>query len=644
MDKQFIHIDDLVRSKLGNAEEKERPGAWLRMRDLLDKEMPSAVPVGFSWKHVYSLAAGLLLLASAGGGYAVYHSYQQDALNYPVAETTILNTSSTHSIASAKRPEKANETLAADGINQPDEKEGNNSVSIATSASRKNQTTASVASTKNNTAITNSEAQKENMVAAENENLITENQSAQTIAGNAKTNSRTLNRTASTQKKQPLLVASKPDNLPVTIAAQNNLQPLQAAVALPSAEITSSNNAAINVEATSSPKENFRKENIVASSASSNKAVAANANNETAGTSKNPDNQNSNKIITASGASSNPAKKANSKLAMEIDSQRFTLMHDTFKGIEMVHRFLIDPLTHTATILTDTIAIERVIQDYWMLNSSADPAIAAAKRKGMDVSNEMVNLSNLKVKSRKTGGSNARSLNDIVRDAKYNMSMIRFYPGLIGGVNTSLFGANGLTGFQLGLTSLFTFGDKWSAGAELKYYQRFNGNGISDNYYQFDSTIVGGVPNYSRRSVEHNFKFSNMQSLELPVSVRYAWNRLNVFTGINVVYNFRINAEQFDRTYDSTSIGLTPQYNKTNNQPTVTIKDFDARFTAGYLFGVGYQFTPAISLDIRVTQNVWNPVKGEGAQRIYDELYKKPSFQINFGYRFSNNPRFPKAR
>jgi len=69
MDNNMINIDDLVRQRLSGGEEQELPGSWMRMRDLLDKEMPQR-PAGFIWRRTYSVIAILLLVAAFSvGGY-----------------------------------------------------------------------------------------------------------------------------------------------------------------------------------------------------------------------------------------------------------------------------------------------------------------------------------------------------------------------------------------------------------------------------------------------------------------------------------------------------------------------------------------------------------------------------------------------
>src|SRR5690606_1503766 len=76
MDKDMIHIDDLVRGQLSEREEEERAGAWLRMRELLDKEMPAGTPAPYNRRRLGGyLALFSLLVVMATGGYI--------ALQYP---------------------------------------------------------------------------------------------------------------------------------------------------------------------------------------------------------------------------------------------------------------------------------------------------------------------------------------------------------------------------------------------------------------------------------------------------------------------------------------------------------------------------------------------------------------------------------
>lgn len=65
MDKNFIKVDDLFRQRLGDGEERERSGAWLNMRELLDKEMPQQKRIGaFYWRRLFSAVAALSLIGT----------------------------------------------------------------------------------------------------------------------------------------------------------------------------------------------------------------------------------------------------------------------------------------------------------------------------------------------------------------------------------------------------------------------------------------------------------------------------------------------------------------------------------------------------------------------------------------------------
>ena len=57
MDKKMISVDDLVRQRLSGGEERERAGAWLQMRELLDKEMPQSPGGMLYWRRALSAAA-----------------------------------------------------------------------------------------------------------------------------------------------------------------------------------------------------------------------------------------------------------------------------------------------------------------------------------------------------------------------------------------------------------------------------------------------------------------------------------------------------------------------------------------------------------------------------------------------------------
>ncbi len=68
----MINIDDLFKQRMLGAEERELPGSWGRMRELLDNDEKRR-PVGFFWRRAMNYTGVVLLLASVGyGGYLYY--------------------------------------------------------------------------------------------------------------------------------------------------------------------------------------------------------------------------------------------------------------------------------------------------------------------------------------------------------------------------------------------------------------------------------------------------------------------------------------------------------------------------------------------------------------------------------------------
>ena len=76
MDSNLINIDELVRQRLGGAEEKERAGAWMRMQDLLEEDNRRK-PGIFYWKRTMTYVGILVALATVSlGGYEASNGFR----------------------------------------------------------------------------------------------------------------------------------------------------------------------------------------------------------------------------------------------------------------------------------------------------------------------------------------------------------------------------------------------------------------------------------------------------------------------------------------------------------------------------------------------------------------------------------------
>jgi hypothetical protein len=193
--------------------------------------------------------------------------------------------------------------------------------------------------------------------------------------------------------------------------------------------------------------------------------------------------------------------------------------------------------------------------------------------------------------------------------------------------------------------------DRWGMFAELKGIYRFgNGKSFINNYKTVDVNDVQYQNNtytYTWDSVAHSFNISSSTSIELPIAVRYSANRLSAFAGVNGVYNFAVKVDEYSQSYSRPYVTNTPgvqELVKSWGDNTVIGYDaFKARFMLGYVVGAGYQVTPNIGVDFRATQPITESNAGRKSSAIISkQLYRAPSFQLNFTYKFSNNKYKPR--
>jgi hypothetical protein len=229
-----------------------------------------------------------------------------------------------------------------------------------------------------------------------------------------------------------------------------------------------------------------------------------------------------------------------------------------------------------------------------------------------------------------TGKEAVQNLSMAFNDIKYKVGSVRFAPGLIAGINGTFFGPNSFKGFQFGLTGNFIFGENLTIMTELKYFHRVNNDyTMDDNYYNYTKDASG---TYTKEQVTTTYSFSTLHSFELPVSVRYMVGNFDFFGGLNFLYNFAVNIEQAPPITGNAVPGTFTQPGPDQN-PSLAVNDFNSRFGIGYLFGLSYQVSPNVMIDLRNVQTFWNTANTSGAQKVSEQLYKSPSLQISLGYR-----------
>lgn len=610
MDKKMINIDELVRQRLSGEEEQEHNGAWLQMRQLLDKQMPiQKRPFGgYGWRRMFTAVTGIVLLVSltVGG----YRSFFTDQLR----QVPDSGQAASFSPQKANIPSYKEDAGTIPSLQDPaGTKETRTTFSSSANGTRQN--TAPVLSPRNTTSFGPLLASTDPSVG------ISTGSSNPFSDASAMTGTE---RHTTLQTKETLLSLNpgkKPDILAVSDAAvsHNNIHPAVLPVTQPPLQPAGDQSA----RNTDSPQGNSSRE---------------------------PEQQTALPVLQAA-SSSNPDKETGK--ASPADP---FLLKDSIKKLTIRRRFVKNPVTNSGVFVLDTISMEYMMlpapepvmtgkataNNTVAVSESGKPADAASY--AADHS-QMIPLSSLKVGVKKTGAWNTRSFNEVMRDVKFSLAKIRFYPGVILGFNSQVAGQNNPLGIHLGVTGTLTFGEQWSMVAEFRYLQRMNNGAMMyDNY----SVITGssqtstGETVYHRKDYEHFFKFSTLHSLELPFMVKYSTGRVNFFGGALLSYHFQINTEEVNRSFDSVTLVSIP----TGNNPSLDLNDFGSRFGLGYSAGIGYQLSPAVQFDFRISQNIWDNRMntGTGAYKISRQWYQKPYFQISIGYRFSQKNRIPRAR
>jgi hypothetical protein len=672
MDKNMIHIDDLVRQRLGGGQESERPGAWLTMRDLLDKEMPVAVESATNWRRIFGYFTALLLLTTAsvggykmysdragnnvagGGGTGMQHTGGEYASSAPLSNNSSTNnntyTASTEAISSS---DLSNNNGNSEGINTSTNAQA--PAALAGSTARNNNNPSRSAPAGNSHAAPSTTGTNTG------------------LGAEAQVNDR--------------LQPSANGSNDVAIASTSNNGSLATLRQAPATEVA---NATMPVRGNVTRTAN--QANLYASSA--NTTVHGNRNRSAQPNMSNGAMSAGNITSSSNGPSLQP-KPANKTISrsdsfrkVEVDrleiiarrvydpnSQKTYYRLDTFPaGRMIIERPVVLQEELTARNTTNQNNTRRTsVGDKRSVPSNNVPAANGAVAK-TSAGNPLIvpassvnssvaaadnsayeSLEKHKVSTKHFSLWDAEKFNDAVNSVKFKLAKVQMYPGLMAGINASVFTPNSLGGFQFGLTSLFVLNDWWSLMAELKYLHRFNtGSTVRDDYKHIIDdgsagtylTSVGGAPyrsyDWKDETVDHYFNYEVVKTFELPLALRYSWGRFYAQGGLNFVYSGAIDAKEVSHNRgDVTSHhDLRPETNPiqpfiTNNSPRVYLSDFGSRFGTGYVVGGGFSFTPAVYLDFRVAQTFWDNANTTGAKQISRDLLRTPSFQLSVGYRFS---------
>lgn len=626
MDKNMISIDDLLKQRLSNGEEKEREGAWSNMSSLLDKEMPVRTPVAvFNWRRVITVVTGAALLAAVSvGGYEMVTSFRANN----AAENLAANTGNNIS--------ENNNTSTSNSKSTPISTSSNTSSNINNSGN--NGTDANIVAT-----ASDNESSTANEKAIDNKKVTNKSVSGATKIATANKNSNK-GLAATDNKSGNKSIVPNSGSVKTTTPASKSGNELninsKEAITAPA---TSGNNANT-IANNSQPKPTNDKPAPAANTAGANTKQATPGND---GLTNNNNNGGVKPPVKPADKNNDLAKTDDTKDNVNPDTKREKQFKDSINMIATKEKYSVKEGWKMDTIEKGKMARFDVVpvnpSDAKLINDIIPGASIAGENIKMEP------LEKNKISAKKTGnnyGNGASRFEEMVKATKFNMSKITFHSGVMGGINSSIAKSNSTAGFQLGLFGVANISEHLSIFSELKYTQRWGGsNVVSDNYNSNKQEIPtsAGYIEHTWDSIQHSFKYPSLNSFHLPVAVRYAVKRISLFCGADFGYNFSVNAEEIEQTNGIKVSQVTPlsaeglRYDYTKTGPSITYKDFSSRIDLGGMVGVSYSLTPSTMIDLRVVQSMWNNAKTSGEITVYEELYNNPSVQFNISYRFRNN-------
>ncbi len=698
MDPNKIHIDELVRQRLQGGEEEPRPGAWITMRELLDGQMPAGRPIGgLGWGTAARWTTGLVLLTLLAGGYGAMEIRSER--RKPLVENSSARVSN-GDVASTTNPVtvigNSSGQLADHSPGKSSDVKPTSSISEATAASLPRATNRTYASARafrsdahSSLKESRTSAAQKTVAATASPNNATAQPSSATTTGNsfeASSTPATSPKSRSRRERRAALDAGTRTEKVASTPSPNLTAPAKEKSVKPTRARRVSNALAKNSEAAEQDALS-EKVPVVGSASRATAPRNTSSRRDARIVSRNSSNAMDSASVQVQRDTLRPIRIAQRYFpARGARTGRYVADTLAFEPIIIERR--IPELTPAPTnALKESSATARVRRRVFARKSkpastaspvvaavasspkaatsiaSASPSLIPAASQSLassatapNASETLVPLSSLKVSSTKNSKlqySAQEQIQDAMRKARFAFGQMRLYTGVMGGFNASV-GGTSMGGFHAGLFGLLAINDHWSAGVEGKFVQRFNrGNVLQDPYFQYRATNFDQfttpdgeaykVYRVTTDSFQHYYKLSTLEAIEIPVYARYSFRRFHGFAGANLAFGLGVkNIERVERFAGRASLQrdtvlATLSYAPpVNTAATVGLNDFGPRFGLGYTAGLGFQASPAVLVDVRMTQLVWdNKSNTTGGLRVSQTFYRVPSLQLSIGYRFS---------
>lgn len=589
MDNNFVHIDELFKKGLSGGEEQEQSGAWLNMKELLDKEMPE----GGAWRtrrpYRRYLTTLLILLALGGGAYVLNHQYH-----------FISRTAGNNTIATA--------TPAATGID--DHIPSSNS--ITNSEDRNNKAIIAGAAKPSVTA--------NNKAALSKNDIIHKSAAGQPVSASRKEQNR------NTVSPAAIITSNnKPSYINNNNATYTTKEPGAKSPMITTADVNSS----------ARTKSRFDKKDV--NNTSRELVIASNENKIYQDESGNILKLKSDSMDQVSVFEHSVAEKAIDTKGNKIVKHK--IVSDTLNKQKVLVQRLV-ALSPLETAALKQLEVSPVI--------NAAPLNSGALYASGERAVKLITLSDYKVKSKTVTPVRLKEI--IGNTGNHIGSMFdgtkKYYVGIISGGNYS-FGKTQALGLHIGIGGYYAINERLTLGVEALYsYRSFGSYKLLDPYTTYDiisQTEEAGNWNFNYKSNQHNdyYKIDNLQTISVPLYLNYSFGRVSVSGGVNIAYAFKMHPVLSNDviTAEGSTTSTTSVFPLQPTSAEVAQADFRSRCGLGYVLGIAYDINRKLSIDARATQVFWDNATGNMSQELSRATFRLPTLQLGLSFYFGRRDK-----
>ncbi len=581
MDKNFVHIDELFKRGLEVGEEQEQSGAWLRMQELLDKEMPvGTAPTKGSRLFKRRYLGLLLLLISIGGGAYIWQ--QREPVQVPAVATLSSDANTIKQVKHISQPATLDELTKNTTLGSRNSVEKLTTPTNKTQATKQNTPTSKVASA----AISNSTT------------------TAVVAPIGAKNNKQT---------SEQNLPQSKVQNSSTVVNTTSNKN----TAILKSGLATNSKSKAIQ-EAEESLIDAAKNKGIV-------QGISGNF------------------YKTTDDSATQITELEHTTFASTKDKNGTTKHYPVTKREKIEEKRI--PIKRIVPLSAiESLAIAGLNVDVATVAEPLNPGIlyASGEKSVRLVTLSKFEVSQKYIGAKSSSKSFSETKNALLNMFDGTKP---FYISLLAGANyavanPSVFGIQmGVAAFytlsqRLTLGAELRYANNFMNYTYTDQYTTYGNVNTHQNGSVFEHV-------FDKNAHSDAYLAKNMGSLQLPIYLNYSFGRFSIFGGVQLANSFALHSVMQNKvatTQEEISSSVAT-LNLIDEKSTLNKTDFGSKLGLGYVAGVQYDINRKLSLDFRATQIVTDNATTKAAKEISKNTFKLPTLNLGIQWNFGKREK-----